>query len=364
MLLGLIACNNDNDWKDDPSIIPPEPGMEQGLYILNEGGWGSNNSTLTYYDYDSGKFINNYFVLANPGIEGLGDTGNDIKIYGSKLYAAINTSNYVEVMDAKTAKHIGKIQIANVRSLAFDKGFAYITSFAGTVSDGQQVGYVAKVDTANLSIIEKVEVGHQPEELTVANNKLYVANSGGYNYPNYSNEVSVISIDLNNFKVVKIISIGVFNLSKIRTDKNGKVWIISKGNYDDIATSLSVIDPETDKVTNTWNVNITDFDFYEDNLYFYGSTYSMSTGKYINSYGVININTKQQTASHIFDSSLEAQITIPYGLTINPKNGDIFLSDALDYLSSGKVYCFSKDGSQKWVKTAGIIPGHFAFLYK
>ncbi len=46
-------------------------------------------------------------------------TGNDIQIYGDKLWAVINCSNYVEVMDVNTAKHITKIAIPNCRYLAF-----------------------------------------------------------------------------------------------------------------------------------------------------------------------------------------------------------------------------------------------------
>ena len=363
ILLGLISCNNDDSWTDNTPITP-EDGTVQGLYILNEGSWGGNNAELSYYDYASGNFTEDYFNSVNPSQGGLGDVGNDLKVYGSKLYAVINSSNYVEVMEAKTAKHIAKIQIANCRSLTFDKGFAYVTSYAGTIDDlGKQLGFVAKIDTASLSIVDRVSVEYQPEELTISNNKLYVANSGGYNYPNYSDKVSIIN--LSTFKVINTLAVGVPNLSKIKTDKNGDVWVVSQGDYNGITPALSVIDPKTDQVIEKLeNINIKDFTFYGNDLYFYGSTYSMDTGNYLNSYGVIDINSKTQTASHIFNSSLESQITAPYGLIINPENGDIFLSAALDYFSRGKVYCFDKNGSQKWVKTTGINPGHFALLYK
>jgi len=363
ILLGLISCNNDDSWTDNTPITP-EDGTVQGLYILNEGSWGGNNAELSYYDYASGNFTEDYFNSVNPSQGGLGDVGNDLKVYGSKLYAVINSSNYVEVMEAKTAKHIAKIQIANCRSLTFDKGFAYVTSYAGTIDDlGKQLGFVAKIDTASLSIVDRVSVEYQPEELTISNNKLYVANSGGYNYPNYSDKVSIIN--LSTFKVINTLAVGVPNLSKIKTDKNGDVWVVSQGDYNGITPALSVIDPKTDQVIEKLeNINIKDFTFYGNDLYFYGSTYSMDTGNYLNSYGVIDINSKTQTASHIFNSSLESQITAPYGLIINPENGDIFLSDALDYFSRGKVYCFDKNGNQKWVKTTGINPGHFVLLYK
>jgi len=63
--------------------------------------------------------------------------GNDIQIYGSKLYAVINVSNYIEVMDAKTAKHIGKIEIPNVRYIRFHDGKAYASSYVAPVKFDQ-----------------------------------------------------------------------------------------------------------------------------------------------------------------------------------------------------------------------------------
>jgi hypothetical protein len=362
--VAIFSCNP-NDEPDTPDTpIVPEASEMAGLYVLSEGTWGGNNASLSYFEYESGSFTNDFFELKNPSKGGLGDVSNDIKIYGSKLYAVINSSNYVEVMDAKTAKHIGTIQIANCRSITFEGGFAYITSFAGAIMGvTQQLGFVAKADTANLQIVSTLDVDYQPEELTVANGKLYVANSGGYNYPNYSDKVSVI--DLNLFKFIKNISVGKSNLSKIRTDKNGKVWVISTGNYRDISPSVSVINPVTDEVTNTLNLNsISDFDFYGDSLYFCGAVYNMDTYENIVCYGIIDINSKRQVAANFITDGTESQIIIPYALKINRFNGDIFLSDALDCLSPGKVYCLDKEGKFKWLKTAGVCPGHFAFLTK
>ena len=73
---------------------------------------GSNKSTLDYYDYETGKYTRNIYAERNPGVvKELGDVGNDLQIYGERLYAVINVSHLIEVMDVRTAKHIGKISI-------------------------------------------------------------------------------------------------------------------------------------------------------------------------------------------------------------------------------------------------------------
>ena len=118
-----------------------------GFYLLNEGNMGSNKSTLDYYDYSTGIYIKNIYASVNPTVtKELGDVGNDLQIYGSKLYAVINCSNKVEVMDAQTAKRIGQIDIPNCRYIRFSGGYAYITSYAGPVEinpNYTQKGYVS-----------------------------------------------------------------------------------------------------------------------------------------------------------------------------------------------------------------------------
>ena len=87
-----------------------------GFYLLNEGNKGSNRCTLDYYDYQSEVYIKNVFAERNPGMdESLGDLGNDLQRYGSKLYAVVNCSNLVEVIDVATAKHIGQVSVPNCR---------------------------------------------------------------------------------------------------------------------------------------------------------------------------------------------------------------------------------------------------------
>ena len=69
--------------------------------------------------------IKNIYAERNPGVvQELGDVGNDIQIYGNKLYAIINCSHFVEVMNVETAKHITQISIPNCRYIVFKDKYA------------------------------------------------------------------------------------------------------------------------------------------------------------------------------------------------------------------------------------------------
>ena len=244
--------------KDDP-VLPSEPTLvnpwEQvtgdiyGFFLLNEGNMGTNQASLDYYDYETGVYTRNIYGERNPyEVKDLGDVGNDIQIYGDKLWAVINCSNYVEVMDVNTAKHITKIAIPNCRYLAFKDKYAYVSAYAGPVqiAPDARIGYVAKIDTVSLQVVDECIVGYQPEEMAIVGNKLYVANSGGYRVPNYDRTVSVI--DLKTFTEEKKIDVAI-NLHRIQPDNYGNLYVSSRGDYYEIPSKTFIIDTSTDEVT-------------------------------------------------------------------------------------------------------------------
>lgn len=129
----LFACQQDDSFVEEEEIqvIKPEFTDIKGFYLLNEGNMGTNKASIDFFDYETGTYRRNIFQSANPTIvKALGDVGNDIKIYGNKLYAVINVSNIIEVMDVKTAKLIGTIPLINCRYITFDNGKAYASSYA------------------------------------------------------------------------------------------------------------------------------------------------------------------------------------------------------------------------------------------
>ena len=334
-----------------------------GFYLLNEGNMGSNKATLDYYDYTSGIYTRNIYSYANPNVaQSLGDVGNDLKIYGNRLYAVINASNFIEVMTADSARHIGTIEVPNCRYLRFKDGFGYVTSYAGPIAfdpNYTQIGYVAKFDTTTLQVVDTCYVGFQPDEPEIVGSKMYVANSGGYMVPNYEHTVSVI--DLNTFSEIKRIDVAV-NLHHLRKDAYGKLWVTSRGDMYDIPSKLFCIDTESDMVVSEFDVPVSDMWLDGDSLYIYGSSFSYITFQDEQNYNIIDVRTQEIVAGRFFTD--EVQLVHPYGLMVHPVNKDIYLTDAGDYVTPGTLHCFAKDGTLKWSVRTGDIPAHMAFLHK
>lgn len=347
---------------DSTKVSQPMVGSKiTGFYQLNEGNMGMNRATIDYFDYTTGYYTRDIFSERNPTIvKELGDVGNDIKIYGNKVYAVINCSNYIEVFDVHTAIHVKEIRVPNCRYMAFNGGKAYISSYSGPVeiNPNAEKGFVAEIDTVTLELTRKVEVGYQPDEIAVYDGKLYVANSGGYRVPNYDRTVSVI--DLETFKEIKKIDVGI-NLHRIKIDKRGYLYVSSRGDYYDTPPNLYVIDTRTEKVVKETGIPVSDMWLDDDLLYYYSVAYNKYTGGNEITYGILDTRTMEQISDKVITDGTDRDILIPYGIAVNPETKEIFISDAQNYVVTGYVYCYSPEGRLKWRTEGGNIPGHFAF---
>lgn len=370
LLVFLISCREDElVVPSEYDIVPDAPIADtkiRGFYLVNEGNMGSNKCSIDYFDYFTGLYARNFYAERNPTvIKELGDVGNDIGIYGSKLYVVVNCSHKVEVMDAKSGVRIGQIDIPNCRYVRFYRGHAYVSSYVGPVliDPDAPKGAVYKVDTLSLKVIDKVTVGYQPEEMEVIDDYMYVANSGGYRAPDYDNTVSVIQMV--DFKQVEKIAVGI-NLHRLKKDRYDKLWVTSRGDYQSIPSRLYVMEKKSGYnrmiVADTLNVACSNMAFRGDSLYFYATEWNNFTASNTITYGIIDVTTKKLVSTNFITDGTEKNITIPYGIAIHPETGDIFVTDAKNYVSSGTLYCFDCHGRRKWSVRTGDIPAHIAFL--
>lgn len=372
LLTGITGCREDELVVPTEYDIIPDSSVSEtsvrGFYLVNEGNMGSNKCTLDYFDYFTGLYARNFYAERNPEvIKELGDVGNDIGIYGSKLYVVVNCSHKVEVMDAATGVRLGQIDIPNCRYIRFHRGNAYVSSYVGPVliDANAPKGAVYKVDTLSLKVTDKVTVGYQPEEMEIIDDYMYVANSGGYRVPDYDNTVSVIQMI--DFKQVQQIPVGI-NLHRLKKDRYGKLWVTSRGDYMTRPSRLYVMQKKQGfnqmTVSDTIPVACSNMAFLGEYMFYYATEWNNFTASNTISYGKIDIRTKEIVSHNFITDGTEKEIIIPYGIAIHPETGDIFITDAKNYVSSGTLYCFSPDGKKKWSVRTGDIPAHITFLYR
>lgn len=347
---GCIKENPKNENTGEPSEFLT--GIE-AIMILNQGTFNMNNASISYYDVENRTLLQDYFTYQNN--RQLGDVANDIKMYGQKIYIIVNNSSQLEVMDIK-GKSIKQMPLFNAnqeprqpRNITFHQGKAYVCSFDGTV---------VKIDTASLTIEGFVQVGKNPEDLCVANHKLYVANSGGLDFINYDKTVSVI--DLNSFSVIKTIEV-MLNPNQIMAGNDGNVYLLTRGNYSDIKYGFQKISTITDSVVHTYagveamNMAISgntaylyDYNSWGENPFVWIKTFDLQTGTDIRN-------------PFITDGT---KITAPYGIHVDDKTGNVYITDANNFTASGKVYCFDASGKKLFSLDAGITPSKILLIRK
>lgn len=336
VLVFFSAC------KEAPKLDPlAPPFMSNGLLVLNEGLFQQNSSSLSWIDFQSGMVSNQLFEQrANRS---LGDTGNDLQRYGNKMYIVVSVSSTLEVLDANLLTPLKQIEMTSggtakqPRSICFHNGYAYISCYDG---------FVDVLDTANLEIVQRIPVGLNPEGLTVANNKLYVSNSGGLNTPQMDSTVSVV--DLNSWSELDKIVVGQ-NPGGLMTDAQGDVYVIVRGNYGNNPSRMKRIDSSLDEVVESFSFDVSGFSTFNDKL--------------LLSYFDFN---SQQSAIHLFNPFTEtideanyidcSGITTLYGIHYHIESNQIFISDAMGYTNSGYVRVFTANGDYLKSYSVGLNP--------
>jgi hypothetical protein len=321
--------------------------LENGLLTLNEGLFQQNNSSLTWFDLQTQQVYTKVFEAKN-GI-GIGDTGNDMGIYGGKIYIVVNNSHILHVLDRKTGLLLGQRSLTNnnsgssPRQIRFYEEYAYISAFDGSVF---------KLDTVNF-LIEKIAIaGTNPDAMCVVGDKLLVSNSGGLT----STGDSTISVfQLPALNEIQRITVGR-NPGRIAYDTQQFIYVVSRGNYTSIPTKLVKINTTTWEVESSQELPV-------------GSVLPINGKLYLSHYesneGVSKLVIMNAQTGEIENDNCIAGLSIQtlYGMQYMQIMGQdvIVLSDAKGYINQGKVLVLDLNGNLLFEYTSGLNPNKTVF---
>lgn len=338
LLIALLAVSCKKKKVEEPEA--PQI-LQHGMLVLNEGLFQQNNATLGWFNFSDNSYTGNFFEQKTN--RSLGDTGNDMKRYGGKIYIIVNVSSTIEVLDVSTGNSISQISmIANgtpkqPRYIAFYGPKAYITCYDG---------YVDVLDTASLSITNRIQVGANPEGLAVSNGKLFVANSGGLNFPNVDSTVSVI--DLGSYQEITRITVGK-NPGSVQTDVNGDVYVISRGDYAGIPSRMHRINANTNTLAQSFTFDAGSISRFNTN--FLISYHNFSSGD--NKIALFDPNTETMINSDYIPTS---GIQTLFGVQYSDITNKIYCLDAKNYTVTGQVHVFSPNGIFETSYNVGLNP--------
>lgn len=342
--LVLICLTFTSCKKNDPTISD-NVHLKNGMMVICEGLYQQNNSSLSFVNFNTGESFNNFFLETSDRV--LGDTGNDMKRYGGKIYAIMNGSSTVEVLSGVTGVSIKQIDMTSngvakqPRSVAFYQDKILVSCYDG---------FVDVIDTSSLEVEQRILVGNNPEGLAVSNDMLFVANSGGLNFPNVDSTVSVVN--LSTFTEELKITVGK-NPVGIEVDDDGDVYVITRGDFGSIPSRLNKINPISYAVTHfTFDAS----SIARMNGDFLIGYSDFNTGD--NQVGVFNTVSDVMTNPTLLDVSAVQTL---YGITYHPGLDRIFISDAMDFVTTGYVFEFDGSGAQLDNYHVGLNPSKIVF---
>ncbi len=348
LLISAVAGFTSCDKNDDPK----EPVVNQvlnGAFVLNQGSYQMNNAGLAYFSTDKSDspLIADMFYDVNN--YKLGDNATDIAKYKGDIYISVTGSNCIyklnnegKVTD-RLLFHTDEDLQGGVRYMAFKDDYLY-ASFYG--------GMVAKISTDKLEIIAILKTpGANLEGIAEANGSLYVADSYQTTYDPATGMSDIIYgdklyvIDLKSFSVTGTVSVSV-NPNKLLSD-NGKLYLISWGNYYDKGYSFQMIDPsQSNKVTEL--AVATDMGIGNGKVYLVNSVTDWSNWTTTNTWFSYDVKTGNISDESFMTNAPEDLTTDHISMiSVDDLTGDVYVGTTQYTLGNGQLYRFNKNGEYK-----------------
>lgn len=313
---------------------------DNGVFILNEGMYGTNTASVSFLSA-SGTINNGIFANENAGMD-IGQLAQGMGFDGDNAYIVSNGSSEVNVLDRVTFAHIATVTtgLDNPRNIAFNNGFGYITNWGDPtiVSDD----YIAVLDLATNTITSTISVVEGPEEIIKQNNQLFVAHQGGYGY---GNTVSVIDLSDNS-----VSEIAVADVPNSIVADDDFLYVLCGGK--EAWTG-------EESLGQLYRIDLNDFsvvDVYDFANGEHPNFLQVNNGQafYVLNNNIYNFDFSGSLPNTAFINTSTENVVLSYGLSLI--DNVLYLSDAVDYVSNGKVVSYSVSGSYQNNYTVGLIP--------
>ena len=346
ILVMAFSCSKKpiRESKETPAL-PPLDSFSNGVFVVNEGNFNWGNASVSFINLSDNTVDADLFEPINH--RSLGDVAQSMNISGNQGYIVVNNSNKIEIVSLKDFSSVKSLSGFNSpRDIAFvtsDK--AYVTNLLGDIM---------VINLHTMEIKEIIKTSCWTEQMVKFGNLIFVAAIGKYDDPNSKRNAKVLIINSLTDQIIDSIKTGKEPLGMV-IDRKEKVWVLCTGGYDNYeAPSLIRIDPLLLIVEKSFPFpNVKDapsrlcINGTGDTLYFLKN-------------GIFQMPVTALTLSS--QPLIPSQGRLFYGLGINPANGNIFASDAVDYVQNGLVYQFSSSNGQLIHSyEVGRIPGSFCF---
>lgn len=321
----------------EPKVdIPPTPvdlktDTSNILLVLNEGNFGWANASLSKINVSNNEIQN--FTYKTINNKDLGDVAQSISIYNDKIYLIINGSANILILDKNSYKEEGQINgLTSPRYMVIHKnGLAAVSDL---YSKSIQI-----IDLQNNTIIRKIPFNGWSEQFAIVNNEIW--------FNSYDNPyIYKLDEDLRSISDSLFIGNGSLEMSSF----NNQIYVIRRFKEKGLNNALfciknrSIIDSIEFNSSNKLNkltINPT-----SKKIFLLSEKHISEVD--INDFSIANEIIKIDASSNIYD--------------IYSYDKYLWLSDAIDFTSEGKVIEYDLNTLSKKDYQVDIIPGEMIFI--
>ena len=317
-----------------------------GLFITNEGMFQYGTATLSYYDPETKSVENEVFYRANA--MKLGDVAQSMTIRDGVGWIVVNNSHVIFAIDINTFKEVGRItNLASPRYIHFvSDEKAYVTQ----IWDNR----IFIVNPKRYEITGYIECPNMAME---SGSTEQMVQYGKYVFVNcWSYQNRILKIDTETDQVVDELIVGIQPTSLVM-DKNYKLWTITDGGYEE--------SPYGYETPSLYRIDAARFEIEKQFRFKPGDSPSevQINGEGDKLFWINNdIWSMDVEADRVpVRPFLKYRDTKYYGLTVNPRNGDVYVADAIDYQQQGVISRYTADGEPVDEFYVGVTPGAFCW---
>ena len=333
-----------------PTPLPPTADGavldSTGVYVLCEGLWRQDNSTLAVIG-DAGGTIQDVVSGLNPSLR-LGDTGSDIHVRGDSIFVVVSGSRSIEVFHRRTGRWQGRLRFTDNREpyeLAFVNDSIALCTFLNDNS-------IAELNMRTLAIrVPRVDVGPAPEGIGVIGNEVYVAISGlGDLRSSEQGAGTVVVLDRLELNPIDTI-VNVPNAMSVETDpERGIVWLSYRHlrSLPDSLGGVIALDAKTHQAIRTWRFSSPR-----------GITIDRRSGicYVLHQDGVDELSPRIATPLRIISHRSVAPNDIWYSIGVSPTRQKLYIGNARSYVTNGEVRIYRSNGELLDRIEVGVNPG-------
>lgn len=330
VILVFQACN-------DPAPTPPAGAFSDGVFVVCEGVFGSASAQLDYLSRD-GVLQSAVFAQANGGLP-LGDVAQSMMADGDGYWLVVNNSATVHRLNGEdlVSEATFEDQASPRYTMPTSSGDAVLVTdlFAGQVAVSDRDGNLLRTLDANGGWTERM--------VRTADGRIWVADLG-------NNLLRMADAGATGW--VDSVATGT-EPEGLVVDANGRIWVLCTGGFFAPQPRLQAFDNSGTMVA----------DFALDTLAGYPNNLELSpdgrTLYWISSQGLhrMAINAAAPDAGAWVPSAGANW----YALGCDPQTGILYVGDARDFASAGRVSRYSSGGTLIDGFDVGISPGHFCF---